>query len=202
MARLTFIAGVCALAIAAVVLAGCAVLLGVEPLSGDADAGTDAGAAVDASDAGDAGCVPVWIDSGGGIVPPGAIYSQPLGTAGIGIYVCRTISGSDAIPGKLLPNYGCYHGDATQEVFASEYQVLVPQGCATAWKAAPSGVVPQGAFSCGQDDAGDLYSCRVEVPDADVGELGHMGWGTGHQCVYSLSGYSLTAQIFDVLTLQ
>jgi hypothetical protein len=196
-----------ALVLVAVLLAACGDLLNVEPLSGDVDAGADA--AVDAVTAvdgnggtGDAGCLPVWVDSGGGVVPPGAIYSQPLGTAGIGIYVCRSVSGNDAIPGKLLPNYGCYHGDGMQEVLATAYQVLVPQGCTVAWKAAPSGVVPQGAVPCGQDSSGDLYSCRVETPDADVGELGHMGWGTNHQCVYSLSGYSLISQDFDVLTLQ
>jgi hypothetical protein len=176
-------------------LAGCADLLGVETLSGD-DAGSDAAGASGEA----AGCNAGWVDASAGYVPPGAVPNKPLGEGGIAIFVCHAQSGSDVIPGKLLPNYGCYYGDGTKELLTRDYQVLVPIGCAVDWIPSPTGVVQAGAVACGQDSQGTFYSCRVEQADRDVGELGHMGWGTNHQCVYSLSGYSLTADVFDVLT--
>jgi hypothetical protein len=209
------------LPVLAALLAGCAGLIGVEPLSGgDAgpDAASDAGIAdtgpggADATDAGIAAdapgeaapCSVTWVDaSGGAAPPPGAINAEPLGEAGIAIYVCRTQVGSDVIPGKLLPGYGCYYGDGVDAGWLSgDYQVLVPSGCTVAWQASPSGIVPAGAVAGGQDSQGPLYSCRVEQPASDVGELGHMGWGTNHLCVYTLSQLSLSTGVFDVLTLQ
>jgi hypothetical protein len=176
-------------------LAACAALIGVEPLSGD-DAGVDAGASMP-----DAGCA-VWADASGGYVPPGAVNAEPIDAQNVTIYVCRTPSGSDLIPGKLRPNYGCYFGDGDAEVFSLDYQVLVPAGCSAAWIYAPDGVTPANVVACGHDSQGSLYSCRVTQPAMDKGELGHMGWGTNHQCIYSLSGVSLVSTVFDVLALQ
>jgi hypothetical protein len=190
--------------------AGCSALLGVEPLAGDTDAGAiaDAGAD-DASDVTDAAssdanhCAPAWVDASGGFVPNGAIPNKPIDDASVVIYVCRTSVGSDWIPGKLLPGYGCYHGDGMVEQFAGDYQALIPgAACDVAWKPSPGGVAPTGAFESGHDSQGTLFACRVTEPAVDVYELGHMGWGTNHQCVYSLSGMSLTSTVFEVLTVQ
>jgi hypothetical protein len=183
--------------LAAALVAGCAGLLGVTTLTaGDGGSDAEAGSS-------EASCSTAWIDGAAGYVPPGAINSEPLGDAGIAIYVCRTPSGSDVIPGKLLPGWGCYFGDGSTEVLArADYQVLVAADCAVAWQAAPAGVVPGGAFPCGQDSQGILYSCRVEQPGAYVGELGHMGWGTNHQCVYDYASQSLSTDVFDLLTVQ
>jgi hypothetical protein len=177
-------------------VAGCAALIGVEPLSGDAGAGAGAEGSVL-----DAGCA-VWADASGGYVPPGAINADPIDAHTVTIYVCRTPSGSDLIPGKLRPDYGCYYGEGDAEVFALDYEVLVPAGCSAAWMLAPDGVTPWNAVVCGHDSQGDLYSCRVTQPAMDQGELGHTGWGTNHQCLYSLSGLSLVSTVFDVLALQ
>jgi hypothetical protein len=198
----------------------CASLLGVEPLTGT-DGGSEAGAdaspaegavSSDASgaDAVDAGaaeapdgvaiCVKAWIDASGGDVPPGSVNSEPLGEAGLAIYVCRVDAGGAVVPGKLLPTYGCYYSDGTTELLVHDYQALVPSGCAVAWKASPGGVTPANALACGQDDAGDLFSCRVEE-GTYVGELGHMGWGTNHTCFYDYGTQALTASVFDVLTV-
>jgi hypothetical protein len=231
MARLLLVSAL----LTAPLVAACAGLLGVTPLTsseddagsvGDGgatsrDGGPDAangadGTGADAAEAADAmvavdaasECSAAWIGGAAGSVPTGAIPSEPPGEAGIAIYVCRTPhagSGSDTVPGKLLPGWGCYYGDGSAEVLTTAgYEVLVATGCAIAWQAAPSGVVPANAFPCGQDSQGVLYSCRVEQPDGDVGEgeLGHMGWGTSHQCVYDYSGQSLSAVVFDVLTLR
>jgi hypothetical protein len=202
------------LLVPAAFLAGCGGLIGVEPLFGD-DAGVDAGTVdaltadaapeasiPDASPVEASPCTAVWVDASGGYVPPGAVNAEPIDAQTVTIYVCRTPSGSDLVPGKLRPNYGCYHGDGDAEVFSLDYEVLVPAGCTVGWGAAPDGVTPANAVVCGQDSQGDLYSCRVTEPAMDQGELGHMGWGTNHECIYSLSGLSLTSTAFDVLTLQ
>jgi hypothetical protein len=115
--------------------------------------------------------------------------------------VCRAAAGTDVIPGKLLPGYGCFYGDGDAEVPNGDYQVLVPSGCTVAWKAAPGGFVPAAAVLCGQESQAPLYSCRVEQPDAYVGELGHMGWATNHQCRFSYANVSYDTDVFDVLTL-
>ena len=141
------------------------------------------------------------MDATGGYVPPGAVPGEPPGDTGVSIYVCHTAVGNDVIPGKLLPAYGCYYGNGDAEALAGDYQVLVPVGCSIGWRAAPGGVVPANVFACGQDSQGVLYSCRVEQPSTYIGELGHMGWGTNHQCVYSYAGSSLSTDVFDVLTL-
>jgi hypothetical protein len=178
------------LALSGALLAGCAGLLGVEPLSGD-DGGAD-----------DAGCA-VWVDGSGGIVPPGAVNADPIDAHTVTIYVCRVPSGSDLIPGKLRPDYGCYYGqmDAGEEL-SNDYQVLVPRaGCTASWGYAPAGVTPANAVVTGQDSQGALFTCKVIQPASDEGELGHQGVGTGHNCIYSLSGVSLTSTDFDELVL-
>jgi hypothetical protein len=167
----------------------CAAVLGVEPLTGD---GADA----------DAGCA-VWVDASGGIVPPGAVNADPIDAHTVTIYVCRVPSGSDLIPGKLRPDYGCYYGqvDAGEEL-SNDYQVLVPPaGCTASWGYAPAGAAPANALVTGQDSQGALYSCKVIQPASDEGELGHAGHGTSHNCIYSLSGVSLTSTDFDELVL-
>jgi hypothetical protein len=197
--------------LAAALVAGCAGLLGVTTLTAgdggpeaeggplDADGGPDVADAT--SD--EASCSTAWIDGAAGSVPPGAINSEPQGEAGIAIYVCRTPSGSDVVPGKLLPGWGCYFSDGSTEVLAQAgYQVLVAADCTVAWQASPGGIVPAGAFPCGQDSQGILYSCRVEQPAAYIGELGHMGWGTSHQCIYDYGNQSLSTAAFDVLTIR
>lgn len=186
-------------------LAGCAGLLGVEPLTGDdggVDARTDAPAEASTADSGPSGCTAVWVDASGGTVPAGAVNAEAIDAQTVTIYVCHAASGSDVVPGKLRPNYGCYYGDGDAEVFALDYAVLVPAGCTVGWLPAPDGVTPANAVACGHDSQGDLFACRVTEPAPDQGELGHMGWGTNHQCVYSLSGLSLVSTVFDVLTLQ
>jgi hypothetical protein len=223
MTRLLLVSGL----LTAALVASCAGLLGVTPLTEDdggsvgesgamgGDAGPDGadgadGTGGDAAAAADtmaadatSQCNAAWIDAAAGNVPTGAIFAEPPGEAGIAIYVCRTPSGSDLIPGKLLPGWGCYYGDGSAEVLMrADYEVLTVSGCLVAWQAAPAGVLPADAFPCGQDSQGILYSCRVEQPDAYVGELGHIGWGTNHQCVFDYSGQSLTAVVFDVLTLR
>jgi hypothetical protein len=200
------------LLLAGAVLAGCAGILGVEPLSGDgaaADAATDRpvmeAGITDAGPGEPPSCSAVWVDASGGVVPPGAVNAEPIDARTVTIYVCRVRSGSDGgdlFPGKLRPDYGCYYGGPDAEVFAFDYEVLVPQDCAIGWMPAPDGVTPANAVVCGHDSQGDLYSCRVTDPTVDQGELGHVGWGTSHQCIYSLSGFSLVSTVFDVLTLQ
>jgi hypothetical protein len=185
-------------------LAGCAGLLGVEPLSGD-DAGADTATGAETGggpgDAGPLECGAVWVDASGGFVPPGSVNAEPVDAQTVTIYVCRASSGSDVIPGKLRPDYGCYYGEGDAEVLTLDYQVLVPAACTVGWMPAPDGVTPAYAVPCGSDSQGDLYSCRVTQPAGDQGELGHTGWGTNHQCIYSLSGLALTSKVFDVLTL-
>jgi hypothetical protein len=163
----------------------------------------DAASTTDAGPGQEAACSVAWVDASGGYVPPGAVNAEPIDAQTVTIYVCRISSGSDLIPGKLRPNYGCYYGadgDAG-EVFSIDYQVLVPAGCTAAWMPAPDGVTPANAVVCGQDSQGLLYSCRVTQPSYDRGELGHMGWGTSHECIYSLSGQALVSTVFDVLAL-
>jgi hypothetical protein len=187
------------LAPAALLLASCADLLGVEPLSGS-DAAPSA-----ASDAGvlpeSGGCVITWVDASGGAVPVGAV-PNPVPGSSAELYVCRVSSPTlGVLPGKLLPGWDCYYGDGRSELISQEYEVLVPAQCSLAWEPAPTGVAPVGALVCGEDpDGGILYSCRVGTAGADPGELGHVGWSTGHACVYSLSGQSLSTGDFDVLT--
>jgi hypothetical protein len=205
------------LALSAAPFAGCGALIGVEPLSGDdaapdeagdapaVEVGEDAPAAEAGQDAATVDapteCSVVWVGAEGGIVPPGAVNAEPLGDAGLGIFVCHVSVASGVTCGKLLPNYGCYYGDVDGEVLSGDYQALVPTGCTVAWKASPTGVVPAGSVPCGQDPQGVLYSCRVEQPVDFVGELGHMGWGTNHECVYSYGGATYSTTSFDVLTL-
>jgi hypothetical protein len=136
-------------------------------------------------------------------VPPGAVNAEPIDAQTVTIYVCRVAAGADLVPGKLRPDYGCYYGDGDGgEPLSTDYQVLVPAGCTPAWMPAPAGVTPANAVVCGHDSEGGLfYSCRVTEPASDQGELGHTGWATNHECVYSLSGVALTSTVFDVLAL-
>jgi hypothetical protein len=196
-------------------LAGCADLLGVVPLSGtdasadvtpEGGAGADSGSALDAGPTPEAGggCAISWVDASSGAVPAGAV-PNPVPGSTVEIYVCRASSATlGTVPGKLLPGYACYYGDGQQtEIAASDYAVFVPQQCTLAWKPSPSGVDPVGAVVTGALlDGGLLYSCRVSTTGPDPGELGHEGWSTDHECVYSLSGQSLRATDFDVLTAQ
>ena len=182
--------------------AGCADLLGVESLSG-VDAGDAAADAADAGadasmDAGDAGCTTSWVKASGGQVPPGAI-AAPMGDAAIS-FVCRVTIGNDLVPGKLLTTWGCYYGDAQGEHLAGDYEVLVPRSCAVAWSPAPGGLPPGSALECGRDSQGALYSCALSPSEAHPGELGHMGWSTSHQCLYSYGGASISSTSFSVLT--
>src|SRR5579859_658722 len=152
---------------AGALLAGCAGLLGVEPLSGDdagENTGTDAPAESGPLDAGALECGAVWVDASGGFVPPGAVNAEPVDAQTVTIYVCRASAGSDVIPGKLRPDYGCYYGGPDAEVLTLDYQVLVPAACTVGWAAAPDGVTPAYAVPCGSDSQGDLYSCRVTQP--------------------------------------
>jgi Protein of unknown function (DUF3421) len=186
---------------AALSLAGCADLLGVEPLSG-----SDGGSS-DASDGGGPegdGCVITWVDSSGGVPPPAGAVPNPVPGSGAVLYVCRVSTPTlGVIPGKLLPGWACYYSNGQAEVTASSYEVLVPEGCTLAWGPAALGDLPVGALVCGEDsDGGVLYSCRVGTTGANPGELGHVGWSTGHECWYSLDGASLTATDFDVLTAE
>lgn len=180
---------------------GCADILGVESLSG-IDAGIDASdAAADAAAAADASpeCSLAWIDAGGGAVPSGAVASEKS-DGGVVIYVCRAKSGSDLVPGKLLPAWYCYYSDGQGEPHADPYEVLVPSGCAVAWGAAPGGIAPPAAVVCGHDSQGALYACKVGPSGMYPNELGHMGLGTNHECVYSYGGASLSTGDFTVLT--
>jgi Protein of unknown function (DUF3421) len=190
------------LGVAALVLAGCADLLGVEPLSGS-DGGSSAASDGGAGPEGDA-CEIAWVDSGGGAPPPAAAVPYAVPGSGAVLYVCRVSTPTlGVIPGKLLPGWACYYSDGQTELTASSYEVLVPEGCALAWGPAAFGDLPVDALVCGEDgDGGLLYSCRVGTTGADPGELGHVGWSTDHECVYSLGGASLTATDFDVLTAE
>jgi hypothetical protein len=144
------------------------------------------------------------VDASGGVVPPGAVNADPIDAHTVTIYVCRVAAGSDLIPGKLRPDYGCYYGnlDAGEEL-STDYQVLVPVDCTAGWMPGPAGVAPPNAPVCGHDSQGNpLYSCKVNQPAQDEGELGHVGWGTNHDCIYSLSTQSLTSTDFDILVLQ
>jgi hypothetical protein len=201
-----------ALGAALALFAGCADLLGVVPLTGTDASTPDAGTTpedVATPEAGPAsepdGCTISWVDASSGAVPPGAV-PNPVPGSTVEIYVCRTFSQAlgGVIPGKLLPGYFCYYGDGQQtEISAADYAVFVPQQCTLAWAPSPNGVDPVGAVQTGTLlDGGILYSCRVATTGPDPGELGHMGWSTDHQCVYSLSGQSLRATDFDVLTAQ
>jgi hypothetical protein len=190
------------LALSGAFLAGCAGLLGVQPLSGD-DGGADT--TVPEAGPGQVGdCTAVWVDASGGVVPPGAVNADPIDAHTVTIYVCRVASGSDLIPGKLRPDYGCYYGQVDAgEVLSTDYQVLVPPaGCTASWAYAPCGVAPANAVVTGQDSQGALYSCKVIQPASDEGELGHAGYGTSHNCLYSLSTVSFTSTDFDELVLQ
>jgi hypothetical protein len=187
----------CALVVG--LLVGCADLLGVEPLSrGDAAATAPDGG----SDLPD-GCSVDWVDASAGVVPPGAIPNHPLDDSGLATFVCHAPNGGDVVPGKLRPGWGCYFGDNDGgEVLMTSYQALVPTGCTVVWKAAPMGYEPQYVLTCGQDPQGPLYSCRVTEAGMYLDELGHVGWGTNHQCVYSYATYSYSTTAFEVLTLQ
>lgn len=203
--------------VAAASLAGCAGLIGFEPLSGSdagpdasattTDAGADADVGVpgpaDATTLPEASCVIAWVDASGGQVPPGAVPNEAVGDSGIAIYICRVSSPTlGLVPGKLLPSWACYYGDGVSEQLSQDYQVLVPTGCPVDWAYAPYGIAPADALVCGQDlEGGIFYSCRVTDAGAMPGELGHMGWSTNHQCVYSYGGQSLTTGTFDVLTV-
>lgn len=181
----------------------CADLLGVEPLTaGDADAAVaDAGQPDAASDAAAPACSVAWVDAISGQVPAGAV-ANAISDAGPTIFICRAQSGNDSLPGKLLPAWGCYYSDGQSEKLAASYQVLVPSRCAVDWAPAPSGIAPPGALECGHDAQGALYACRVGPSGPDPRELGHMGWGTSHACVYSLGGSSLSTGTFEVLTVK
>ena len=187
---------------AALSLAGCADLLGVEPLSGS-DGGSSDVSDGGAGPEGD-GCVITWVDSSGGVPPPAGAVAYPVSGSGAVLYVCRVSTPTlGVIPGKLLPGWTCYYSDGQAEVAASSYEVLVPEGCTLAWGPADDDNLPVGALVCGEDsDGGALYSCRVGTTGANPGELGHVGWSTGHECLYSLDGASLTATDFDVLTAE
>jgi hypothetical protein len=170
------------------------------------DAGGDAAGDALPADASPAetspGCTPAWVDASVGQVPPGAVPDLPL-DAGWVDYVCRVWSGDAAYPGKLVMPWYCYYGDVDGEVPASYYQVLVPAGCPTvAWEPAPAGVTPPYTLPCGQDLQGlPLYSCRRDDSEGGTGDLGYMGLGTNHLCVYSFSGQTLTIDTYDVLTV-
>ncbi len=181
------------------VTASCADLIGVESLSG-VDGGIDAAPDAALADT-NAACDIAWIDAVSGAVPSGAVPSS-ISDAGPTLFVCRASSESDTIPGKLLPAWGCYYSDGQTEHLASTYQVLVPSRCTIGWAGAPGGIAPPNAIACGRDARGALYACRVG-PSADhPRELGHMGWGTNHTCVYSYGGASLGTSDFEVLTAQ
>ncbi len=184
----------CGLAIA--LLGACADLLGVETLSG-----TDAASAPDAGFDLPDGCSIDWVDAAAGVLPPGAIPNHPLDDSGLAIYVCRAPYEGEVVPGKLRPGYGCYFGDHDGgEVLATEYQALVPTGCTVVWKGAPAGYEPAGVLPCGQDSLGrPYYSCRVTT-GTYVDELGHIGWGTNHLCVYSYAQVAYSTADFAVLT--
>jgi hypothetical protein len=200
----------CVLSLA--LLAGCADLLGVEPLSGsdggeegegDGDGGDGAPSATDGGLDLPDGCRADWVDASSGVVPPGAIPNHPLDDSGLAIFVCHAASGSDVLPGKLRPGWGCYFGDGDGgEVLATDYQALVPTGCTAVWKTAPDGYEPVHVVPCGQDSQGPLYSCRVTQAGMYKDELGRIGWGTSHQCVYSYAMQSYSTVDFEVLTLQ
>jgi len=188
------------LAATALSLAGCADLIGVEPLAGS-DGGSSAISDAEAGLAED-GCVITWVDSGGGVPPPSGAVPYSVAGSGAVLYVCRvSIPTLGVIPGKLLPGWACYYSNGQMEVTASNYEVLVPDRCTLAWGPAALGDLPVDALVCGEDgDGGSLYSCRVGTTGANPGELGHVGWSTGHECLYSLDGASLVATDFDVLT--
>jgi hypothetical protein len=196
-------------------LSACADLIGVQSLSGVDASAPDSGAlpsgsGFDASipdalpappPAEDSGCAATWVDASGGDVPLGAVPNGPL-DAGFVDYVCRVPSGTAFFPGKLLSGWGCYFysTDQTSQP-ALTYQVLVPTGCDVAWAVAKGGVNPPFALVCGQDAQGNLlYSCRVDETGSGSGDLGFIGWGTNHECQYSLSQQALSSGSFDVLT--
>jgi hypothetical protein len=204
-----------AVAGALVLLAACADLLGVAPLTGS-DSGSGSG--FEASTEGDAGgdaagdaavatesdaCTIAWVDASSGTVPPGAVPNPVQGSTA-SLYVCRVATPTlGVVPGKLLPDFACYYGNGTSEVLAPSYQVLVPSRCTLAWDPAPLGNLPVDALVCGETaDGGLLYSCRAGTTDPHPGELGHVGQATDHECLYSLSGQSLLATDFDILTAE
>jgi hypothetical protein len=189
----------------------CATLLGVEPLSGEGpDAAVDApldAAGVEASAL--PGCDPLhaaWVAAGppGAPPPSGAVSNDlPDGSANTATDVCRVPTMDASIPGKLLPGFGCFYGDGDAEVSnATGYEILVvPANCRAAWAPSATGNDPPGAFPCGEDSQGYLFSCRVNQGTYTY-ELGHEGFGTNHLCVYSYASASLSTSSFDILTLQ
>jgi hypothetical protein len=187
---------------------GCETVLGVRPLSG-ADAGVgDASippAPVDATSAveGAAQCAIVWVDASGGVQPVGAVANGPLDASFVD-YVCRVVVGDAQYPGKLLGGWYCYYGGDAGEVASAAYEVLVTSDCAVAWSpATPSGVNPPYALQCGQDTQGSPLFCCQDVEDGgSTGNLGQVGASTGHACVYSLAGQTLSAGVFNVLTVR
>jgi hypothetical protein len=186
--------------LAALVPMGCADLIGVETLTGR-DAGSDVDSAVADAGAEADSCAVAWVGAANGDVPQGAVADY-VRDGGATIYVCRAPSGTDAVPGKLLSSWGCFYSDGQAEQLASTYEVLVPSAsCAVAWAPAPGSIAPPYAIECGHDTHGALYSCRV-ASGPDSHELGHMGWGTSHACVYSLSGMSITTSDFEILTVR
>jgi len=144
-----------------------------------------------------AACALPWQDAADGNVPAGAVRIDVNPT--VTIYVCRVSDGTSTIPGKLVPGWGCYHGDGQSEQLSKSYQVLVPDHCDLSWQPSSNTIFPADAIAAGSDAQGTLYACQV-TGDKDPGELGHAGWSTNHTCIYSLGGASLTAATFTVLT--
>jgi len=60
----------------------------------------------------------------------GAAQGMP-NNQGIVLFVCRASVGSDEIPGKLLPGWGCYYGDGKSETLSTTYQALTSAGCSS-----------------------------------------------------------------------
>lgn len=197
-----------------IALAACASLLGVEPLAGETEGGADAGdnapeASVSPDASSDAlladetspssGCSYAWVVADGGDVPANAIPNRSA-DAGIVIYVCRATEGTDVIPGKLLPGWGCYAVTSAMTGPYARYEVLVQTQCDVGWPYAYNGILPPDSLPSGHDSQGSLYACRVDQ-GPDVGELGHVGLSTNHLCSYTLSDMRLTTGTLDILTI-
>ena len=181
-------------------LAGCADLLDVQPLSGVLEGGVDGKVIADAAPS-DGGCQIAWVDASGGAVPNGAVPNSDVDSSVV-VYVCRVDAPAlGVVPGKLLPGWACFYGNGQVELLSQDYQVLVPEDCSMAWVPAVANVAPPNSLVCGEDlEGGVLYSCRAGDTAEHAGELGHMGWSTGHDCLYSYSGASFSTADFDLLT--
>jgi hypothetical protein len=182
-------------------VASCADIIGVETLTG-ADASTADGASDGddgASDASTPACALTWVASSGGVVPPGAVPSNPSDAVAVTIYVCRARTDAGLVPGKLLPAWGCYIADPSP-FHGNDYEVLVPSHCVVTWTRAFNGIAPGGAIQCGSDSQGPLFACRTSDTSSDPGEIGHMGFSTDHTCSYTLGSSVLSASDFEVLS--